>query len=334
METVQLDLANESQCSAWDTFVLEHPDGSVFHSSLWARTIAAAYGATSLCMVFKDGETTVGVFPLFCVKDIRQRDTLVSVPYAPCGGILSLPAYAESILADAGVSRSVPRKDSPTLRAYAAACCTMVVSLPAEKDALWSRLPDKERNQIRKPQKEGLKVDIGRDLLDRFYPLYARRMHELGTPPHAAKFFSSLQNSFGDCAEFVVAYYRTKPVAALFDVSWGNTRYNLYGASDIRCRPLCANDLAYWESMKRAVDQKEQRYDFGRCRRDSGQYRFKQKWGAQPAALRKYVWAFDKKSGTWNEQSLVPSSGPSKVWRRIPFPLATALGQCIRRFVF
>jgi serine/alanine adding enzyme len=67
-------------------------------------------------------------------------------------------------------------------------------------------------------------------------------------------------------------------------------------------------------------------FDFGRSTPDSGTYRFKAQWGAQPKQLHWYYWLKDGRS--------IPGLNPQnpkyalaiRLWQRLPLAVANLLG--------
>ncbi len=344
-----LDLDKPEDCCAWDDFCAGRAFPSVYHTSRWARTVGATYGAVCRSVRWDAGAGRQGLVPLFLVRSLSGRRMAVSVPYAPYGGVLAVsPRSTLEVLnrAEGGPGEALRGQGSLIVRETSAepipaggespdTRVTMWMDLPEEEETLWDRFPAKVRNQVRKARKQGVETRTGQDLLEVFHGLYAQRMHQLGTPAHGKLFFRNICREFADCCEFIVAFHDGSPVAGVLDVDWGAFRVNLYGAADVATRSLCANNLVYWESLSRAIARGMRRYDFGRSLFDSGQYRFKKQWGATPIRVEERRLVYDPAGGVWLGQ---PASGPSRklaaVWRRLPGGIVSALAPRLRRFVY
>ena len=343
----RLDLDNAAACAEWDAFCVAQARPSLFHSSPWARVIRRVYGAECRSVAWeRDGRLDVA-FPVFQVRNLLGRSVRASVPYGPYGGVLTTATGTtvdflngrrdlEPEAAWGGPDLLV-REVCPTAAPATADHdrITMWLDLPPDADTLWKGFSAKVRNQVRKAETQGVTVKTGPDLIEDFYGLYARRMHELGTPAHGRGFFLALSAEFGAAAEFIVAHHEGTPVAAVFDVGWGDFRVNLYGASDYARRSLCANNLVYWESLRRAVMQGKRRYDFGRSLEGSGQHKFKEQWGAQAVPVRERRLRFDVATRRWEER---PGPGHDSrlagVWRHLPGFVVRALATRLRRYVY
>jgi hypothetical protein len=99
-----------------------------------------------------------------------------------------------------------------------------------------------------------------------------------------------------------------------------------WAGSDWRLRDLCPNMLLYWTMLAEACETGSGRFDFGRSTRDSGTYSFKRQWGAEPVNLYWHYLLAD----TAKVPEIRPDRGGFRllvaVWKRLPLPLASALG--------
>ena len=342
----KLDLAAAEARARWDAFCLEPPGAAtLFHSSAWARLLVRVYGATCLSRFQAAADGRISrLLPLFAVRTVMGQRRLVSIPHAPYGGLL--PGVTSDLLAAAlpppGALpaplklRCPDPEPADTAQLTPDERITMWLDLPSSAEPLWNGFNAKVRNQVRKAEKEGVTVAAGRaELLPDFHTLYSRRMHELGTPAHSLAFFEALLAEFAG-AEILVARHDDEPVGALLDVEWGGWRVNLYGASVFAQRALCANPLAYWTSLRRAVEHGRTRYDFSRSKFASGQYEFKRQWGAVPHRIHEFS-ARRTSSGAWQLQPAAPElANPwlPRLWQRLPFPVAAWLSKRLRRYVF
>jgi hypothetical protein len=88
--------------------------------------------------------------------------------------------------------------------------------------------------------------------------------------------------------------------------------------------------LMYWHLLQRAVERKQQVFDFGRSTIDASTYKFKSQWGAKPQPA---VWQYYARRGSPGEmrpdnpkyQRLI------RIWQRLPVPLTRWVGPKIAR---
>ena len=77
------------QASAWDSYVQRHAQATVFHRRAWSQAVQNAYGHQPCHLTAWNGDSLVGLLPLFEVKSLLAGRVLISLPYATYGGILS-----------------------------------------------------------------------------------------------------------------------------------------------------------------------------------------------------------------------------------------------------
>ena len=94
---------------------------------------------------------------------------------------------------------------------------------------------------------------------------------------------------------------------------------------------ISINMLLYWEVLKFAIESGRKVFDFGRSTVDSGTYRFKKQWGAEPVQLNWHYWLAD--GGELPQ--LNPDNAKFRMainaWKKLPLPLANLLGPHIVR---
>lgn len=91
----------QTDSSAWDQYVNEHPSATLFHRLAWSRAVESAYHHRPVHLTVWEDERLAGILPLFLVKSIFVGKVLVSVPYGTYGGILADSDEAAKCLMDA-----------------------------------------------------------------------------------------------------------------------------------------------------------------------------------------------------------------------------------------
>jgi len=144
------------------------------------------------------------------------------------------------------------------------------------------------------------------------------------------RFFRGILEQFPDRAELCVVRQGPRPVsAALLLHGWGVTE--VPSASSLRaCNPTCANMLMYFHLLARAVERGQDMFDFGRSTPQSGPYRFKKQWGAEPFGAE---WQSYLRAGSLEETR---PDNPRyrwriRLWQRLPLWLAGLLGPWVVR---
>ena len=289
-----------------------------------------------------NGETR-GILSLMFVRSLLFGRFLISLPYLNIGGVVSREADTTRCLLDAAVDladglrvrylelRHEQHIDHPSLTAKLTHKVHMRLALPSFPGPLWTGLPAKVRNQVRKGEKNGLTVAWGRrELLPEFYAIFSENMRDLGTPVYGLGLFAQTLRSFPDRAELCVVRHAGAPVAAAM-LLHGDGVTEVPSASSLRAHNKTnANMLMYWHLLERAIERGQDVFDFGRSSPDSGTYDFKAQWGAKPEPS---VWQYYVRKGSVGEMR---SDNPRyermiRVWQRLPLRLTRALGPRIVR---
>jgi FemAB-related protein (PEP-CTERM system-associated) len=288
-----------------------------------------------------------GVLPLCWVRSRLFGSFLVSLPYLNRAGVVGEDAAAEHRLIDAacGLARD-GRADYLELRQSGAArehgalsSCRadkprLVMDLPASDTALWDGLKAKVRNQIRKAERYEPEVVIGgHELLGDFYAVFAETMRDLGTPVYPRRFFGAILASLPGHAELVVLRQQGHTVAgaALIHDPVHGAITQVPSAACLRsANPTNANMGLYHALLRRAIERGASRFDFGRSSPDSGTFRFKRQWGAEPEPV---VWQQMPLHGSTMAARPDNPKYRSRIeaWRRLPVWVTRLIGPPIVR---
>ena len=326
----------------WDSFARGQRGWTHFHLYGWRSIYETVAGHECLYLAARDqAGCLVGVLPLVRVRSMLFGHYLVSQPFVNYGGPLgtdaavsALVAFAVDLARSQGVkllelrSRGPLAIDLPVSHRK----ITVVLDLPAGRpEDLFKRFDAKLRSQIRKPQKEGVTVRFGPDQVRPFFAVFAAHMRDLGTPTQPRRLFEQIAETFPD-AWFGCAYLGEKAIACgagfrwerEFDMTWASSLY-AYGR-------LAPNMLLYWSFMERAVEEGLTLFNFGRCSPGAGTHRFKLQWGSRDEQLHWYQYASSGEAATPSPDDGAYSWGP-RLWRKLPLPVATALGPWIVRSI-
>jgi FemAB-related protein (PEP-CTERM system-associated) len=214
----------------------------------------------------------------------------------------------------------------------------MVLDLSAVSsgpDGLWDAYSAKVRNQIRKGDKAGLSIRFGGgELLEDFYGVFSTNMRDLGTPVYPRCLFASILDTFGGSAELAVVRHEGAPVAGALLIhgrSAGVEESQVPSASCLRsANHTNANMWMYHKMLERAAGRGASRFDFGRSSPDSGTYRFKRQWGAEPQPT---TWQYYLRHG---DVGAVRPDNPKyqrriAAWQRLPVWVTRLVGPRIVR---
>jgi serine/alanine adding enzyme len=326
---------------AWDAFVTRAPEATFCHLYGWRGLMADVLGHECLYAAAVDGEDEIrGVLPLVRVKSPWLGHYLVSLPFLNYGGPLGERDACAALAAWAAAEARGSRVDLLELRTRAALDAplrtsrrkiTVLLDLPDDPDVLFQSFPSKLRSQIRRPQRESaVEVRFGLGELDPFYYVFARNMHDLGTPVLPRTLFEGIARTFPDSVLFGTVCWGGHPVAAGCGFLWGG-EFEMTWASSLRAHNHTgANMLLYWSFMREVIARRGRTFNFGRCTPDSGTHRFKRQWGGRDVPLPWAQWSPGAVDATPSPERPVFQLA-SAVWRRLPLALANRVGPLLAR---
>jgi len=277
------------------------------HDPRWLRVLHESLGHRPMVLLAHAHGDVVGYLPLALVASRLFGRFLVSLPYLNRAGVVADDDEVAAALIDRAVKlaeqedvdylelrhgepiehEQLPQQRSEKVR--------MVLELEADRDAMFTAIKGKVRNQVRKGEKADLTIAFGGEsLVDEFYDVFAVNMRDLGTPVYPRKLFANMVHVLPDKVELAVARHEGKAVAGAVLVHDAGVTA-VPSASCLReANGLCANMWMYFELIARAIDRGAARFDFGRSSEGSGTYKFKKQWGAEPTAT---VWQYHVRRG-------------------------------------
>jgi FemAB-related protein (PEP-CTERM system-associated) len=326
----------------WDACV-ERFGGTHFHRLGWRTVYERVYGHECLYLAAREADGGLaGVLPLVRVRSILFGHYLVSLPYVNYGGPLggeaavrALAQWAAERARSDGVkllelrSRGPLPLDLPVSHRK----ITVVLDLPpGDPERLFKGFDSKLRSQVRRPQKEGVTFRFGPDQVDPFFSVFAQHMRDLGTPTQPRRLFRTIAEVFPD-AWFGCAWLGETPIACGAGFTWGK-EFEMTWASSLQAHNRISPNMGlYWAFMERAAQAGLTLFNFGRCSPGAGTHRFKRQWGSRDEQL----WWYQLSPAGGSAATPSPDDsayawGP-RLWRRLPLPVATALGPRIVRSI-
>lgn len=318
------------------------------HEALYChpQTVQAIAGGLSQDAYFieaRDGNRIIGVLPLVHLQSRLFGSFLVSLPYVSWGGVVADTPQAAAALVERAVAlageldadnlelRQIGDGKAPGLVDGATHKVQMRVGLDRDPDVNWRALKQEVRTQVRKATKAGLSVTWGGSgLIEEFYAVFARNMRDLGTPVFPQRLFHNLLSLDKLPAEIGIVRLDGQPIAACLAVH-GPGLTEIPSAAALReHRKTAANSLMYWHAMERAIERKQDLFDFGRSTPGSATYEFKRKWGAVPVEVH---WQYHVRRG--DTAGMRPESRKfqlaRRVWQHLPVYATRVLGPHIVR---
>ena len=340
MEITELRREEEK---AWDSYVYKSSSSTFYHQLGWRNVVKKTYKHKPIYLVAKENGEIEGVLPLFLMKSMIFGKKLVSVPFAPYGGVCADDGIGEKMLIEEAIRvadefdadylelrylNKNGNNPNPTTNSN---YVTFILDLDINTEVVWRLFNNKVRNAIRKAIKSGVKI-ANESHIDEFYGLYTRNMRDLGTPPHSFTFFKNLLHEFPEHTRVVSVKYDGVSVAAMLLLYFKDTIISGWAASDRRYRNVNPNNLLYWEVIKAGCEAGYKYFDFGRSLRGSGTFKFKKPWGGEIKQLHYQYHLFNnRKNMPDTSQSNPKRQKFAGIWGRLPLKLATAIGPLIRK---
>ena len=322
----------------WDRWIGGATGARLCHQHDWLQLVRDVYGGEPHYLAACRGDQISAAMPVMLRSVIGDGRVLISVPFADEGGIISDDEAAEEallegareIMRDSRASRLELRQRHPAPGLQSdVSRVNMEMALPDDAEHLWDDFKGKVRNQVRKAEKAGLTAHVADDthaaISDDFYPVYCENTRDLGSPMHSERFFHEVADRFPDAGEIVTVSEGDSTVGSAYALLWRD-RFAVPWASSLRRYfKKCPNNLLYWELMRVAIERECAVFDFGRSPVDSGTYRFKEQWGAEPCQLHYCHLGHGSPEVGGNREGRVRRAF-SSIWQKTPLPIARTIG--------
>jgi FemAB-related protein (PEP-CTERM system-associated) len=330
---------------ARDRFVRAHPRGTFFHRSGWRRVVERVFRHEPSDWIAWRGGEIVGVLPLMRTRSLLQNTQLISMPYAVYGGAVGLSPSIEAALVDAARREGARERAGRVELRYRdpsglglvpfSLYSTFIRDLPTKVEDVLASIPKKARAECRKARdKHGLEFTEGPWYVRDLYRLFSNNKRNLGSPGLPLEWFQGLQAEFGEDLVIHVVHRGREQLSAVMSFVDNDTLLAYYaGTADRADRDYSASNFMYCSLQEWAVKRGLKRFDFGRSRRGSGAFSFKEHQGFEARDLPYQV-------ALLRERAL-PSFNPSnpkterlrKTWSRLPPWLAARLSVPLSRYL-
>jgi hypothetical protein len=300
---------SQAQETEWDTFVLNHPLGSVYHTREWKSAIEQAFlhirGRFLVLREGGSGPIQAGL-PIYRVSSWLLGNHIASVPFATvCDPLVSTleqwKVLVPELERESGQAKSKKLEiravlsDEQLPPAFESKSLFRHHGLPLDRnfDDLCLRF-DKQsvRQKAEKARKAGVIVEERSDKegLVVSHSLLAMTRRRLSLPPMPYRFFEAIQSNLRpEHLKIFLAYQNAKPIAChivlIFKDQWiseysGNADGVISGV----------NQFLYLETIRQACAEGARRFSFGRTSIHSeGLLSYKRRWGTTEENLTNYT---------------------------------------------
>jgi hypothetical protein len=330
----------DSARAAWEDFAASHPEATLYHRRPWLNVLRRAFGVQPSVAIIGENKSTLAAC-LLAQGGNPIRRSLISLPFsdfcpplavdesALCSLMSGLSGFAaQSRLEIRGVAAAAPWHVLDHFQRW-----TLDLSRPF---GAIEKATDREvRRHLRRAREAGVTVECSRDAeaMDCFSNLQLESRRRLGIPSQPHKFFRLVHEVFAklDSIEVWFALHRGKRIAAVVVLRDNDVLHAKWSA-----RIAGSPDGASHSIFTSIVEQHAQRassLDFGRTdSRNRGLSRFKRELGATATDLPysyfpqlPAVTSAENLTGVWQTAS--------RVWRKLPIPIARALNNVTYRYL-
>jgi hypothetical protein len=197
-------------------------------------------------------------------------------------------------------------------------------SPPMTTPSCW-RSPRKQRAEVRRAIGFDLEVEVGRGPRDRdaHYAVYAASVRNLGTPGVSARAVRCDARRFGEEAEIMTVRREGAALASVLSFRHGDTIMPFWGGGTAEARTWRANDLMYWELMKRARRIGLRALRFRAVQDGQRRVRVQEELGAS----RRRRCATGRTARCARSAPTTPRyQRKIELWKKLPLPIANLLG--------
>ncbi len=277
---------------------LESPGGSLFTSTAWLAVLRDGYGLSFRSALIGEADEPRGGIAWAEIDDVRGH-RLTSLPftdYADPAGSVSADEWAAvvSTLVETGLPLTArlltaERPDVPGIR-ESGRLAWHSAEIDGTESELWANLKSGARQNIRKAQRNDVRVRVGSSASDvaAFRSLHVSlRKTKYRMLAQPTRFFDALVSHFGpDNLRVILADIDGEVVAGILLLRHGLTAYYKFNASTERGLADRANDLVMWTALLEAQRWGCDRFDFGVSDLDQpGLIRYKRKYASDEAEV-------------------------------------------------
>jgi len=352
----------------WETFVLHHPEATVYHHPAWLGALRREYQQRSLYLACEDAEGRLrGVFPLLYTRGIPLSrgpltgPRLASLPRTPLAGPLALdPPALTALLLEAQRRAS----DGPSLRLQIKAHAddlsngvpgiakkawrqTYVVPLSGKPGLPYHNPDSQNRSSIKRAINKAIASGVRarpaetEEELRIWYRMYLETMRRNFVPARPWRFFLAMWELMRplDMMRLLLAEQQTQDSARILGghifFAFGSTVTYAFGASRAEDFALRPNDIIMGQAINDASMAGYRFVDLGEVPEgDDNLARFKTKWGAEAVRMyRYYAPDFPDAEHGSDETESSAMALAKKVWSHLPLTVTSWLGDRIYAYL-
>ena len=337
-DAVTVTHAGEGDRAEWEAFAASR--GEFYHRPGWGDVISSVYGHEPVCLIARQGGEVTGILPMIDRRSALFGKALISMGFTVGGGVAATDQASKEALLEAAIAEAKNRgSDYVELRSEndnaegwfekTGIYDTFSTPLIEERDVRLKSIPRKKRADIRKGIGHGesgtLTIRVADDY-DLFWQHYALAQRDHGTPVFPRRWLTEQKKIFGEAMELVFVEHDGEPLAGVVNYYHRQTVHLYSSFISPSARRFHAGDYLYWWMMGHGLERGATEFDLGRAKQGTGPHAYKTYWGIEPRPLG-YLYKLMKTDEMPNVNPQNPKFAlMSKVWTRLPMPVANRLG--------
>jgi len=286
----------------------------IFYRFEWFYIIQNAYGLKPYYIFVENGEK----FAL--IGSFLTSKGYISLPFVSYSGFYHNDSdtleYLKEYLKNSNIEIDARNLyEDSELKGYVNPIATFESS-----EEFWKKIQPRFRSLLRKSQRKNLTFKEN-DSVDIFYKLYSIGMRNLGTPVHSKKYIEEIMSYLN--GHIFTIYDENIPVGSMFCLSDDDTLAVLYAYTLPKYSKSYANYFLYLNVIEWMFKNSLKHFDMGRSTYNQGTYFFKRKFRPKFYLIKSKL--------NYSENTKLQLA--SKIWKKLPLPVANILGTKIRKYL-
>jgi hypothetical protein len=298
--TIKLKLIDPFTDHRWDDFVEAHPEGKIFHHSLWTRVLAEKYGDVfEYFAIETDDKKITSIIPFFHLKRTLVGNLLICLPNTDtCFPLAYNKNDCENIITMVIAEMQQNKIHSMQIKGCSSLgapqngdlisgkkhLLVQTVDLKRDLQTIRAGITRNGRYNLRAAEKQPFTIKLAQDETDLkllYKMLFDTLQKNAAFPPE----YSFLRSIFKNVIKrgygsIMFVEYRGKIIAGNLYLFFKDTALCKYSAQIPRYSDYRPNYFLHWEAIKHFHDQSFCFYDFGGTDpEDNGLLFFKRNWG-------------------------------------------------------
>jgi len=345
-----LEIINPVEHPRWDDLVASRPEGTFFHTSMWAAVLSESYGYRPVYFALPASGGLPACIPIMEVRSFLTGARGVSLPFTDyCEPITNGEITTEDILGPliehgtrAGWRHIEIRGGQEFFGGHTPSSRYIGHRLDlsggggrggGEKD-LYSGLKPSTKRNIKKALRAGVEARIHNSLesVKEFCRLNRLTRKRHGLPPQPWRFFENIHKHVISRGHgfVILATLEKRVVAGAVFFHFNKKALYKFGASDERYLDSRANNLVMWEAIRWYSAKGYESFCFGRTEtQNRGLRDFKAGWGPQERTINYYKYDLSKKEFVRDPER----SAGYRFFNRTPMPVLSAIGNLLYRHI-